>query len=123
MMRLPAPINRRLPISVALVSVLTTTAHANPISDQIAALTEEKRQTIFARMMQREGERCSDVSRTFFQGSANDRSAFWSISCTGGKDWQIMIKNTAQGDIKMLDCATLKAVGGGQCFVAFKSKK
>ena len=122
-MRFPAPRNIRLPVSAALVAVLTTAANANPINDQIAALTEEKRQTIFARMMQREGEKCPEVSRTYFQGSASDRSAFWSISCTGGKNWQIMIKNTAQGDIKMLDCATLKAVGGGQCFVAFKSKK
>jgi len=106
-----------------LVITVTTAANANPINDQIAALTEEKRQTIFSRMMQREGEKCANVSRTFFQGSASDRSAFWSISCTGGKDWQIMIKNTAEGDIKMLECATLKAVGGGQCFVAFKTKK
>ena len=70
--------------------------------------------------MQREGERCPSVSRTFFQGSSKDGAAFWNVSCTSGKDWQIMIKNTAQGDIKMLDCATFKVLGGGQCFKAFK---
>ena len=93
---------------------------ANPVNAQVAALTEEKRQLIFARMMQREGERCASVSRTFFQGSSSDGAAFWSISCAGGTDWQIMIKNTAQGDIKMLECSVLKAVGGGQCFTKFK---
>ena len=73
-------------------------------------------------MMQREGEKCPSVNRTYFQGISKDGAAFWSVSCTGGKDWQLMIKNTAQGDIKMLDCGTIKAIGGGTCFSAFKKK-
>jgi len=105
-----------------LALLVSTSLQANPINDQVAALSESQRQTIFARMMQREGEKCQSISRAFYQGTSNDGAAFWSVSCTGGKDWQIMIKNTAQGDIKMLECATLKALGGGTCFSTFKKK-
>jgi hypothetical protein len=115
------PFVRRAHLAVSAVYVAwVSSATANPINDQVAALTEEKRQVIFARMMQREGEKCTSVSRTFFQGSSSDGAAFWSISCAGAKDWQIMIKNATQGDIKFLDCSVLKAVGGGQCFTKFK---
>jgi len=86
--------------TAVLALVAFSEAAANPINDQVAALSEEKRQGLFARMMQREGERCTSIGRTFFQGSSSDGSAFWSVACVGGKDWQIMIKNTAQGDIK-----------------------
>lgn len=112
---------------VAGLSAVAPTARvaANPINDQIAALPEEQRRVIFARMLQREGERCHSVTRTFFQGSSSDGAAFWSIACSGGKDWQIMIKNTAPsdirfGDIRFLECSVLKAIGGGTCFTKFK---
>ncbi len=107
--------------AAAAMLVATTTTVANPINDQITALTEAKRQTIFSRMMQRENEKCPSVSRTFFQGTSSDGAAFWSVSCLGGKDWQIMIKNTAQGDIKMLDCGVVKVLGS-TCFTPFKKK-
>ena len=112
----------KLTAGAMLTLSISTAVRANPINDQVAALSESQRQTIFSRMMQREGEKCQSVSRTFFQGISKDGAAFWSVSCAGGKDWQIMIKNTAQGDIKMLECATLKAVGGGTCFSTFKKK-
>lgn len=106
----------RFVLGAMLALLVLTAARANPINQQIAALSEPQRQTIFSRMMQREGEKCQSVSRTFFQGTSKDGAAFWNVSCAGGKDWQIMIKNTAQGDIKMLDCAKLKTLGGGACF-------
>jgi hypothetical protein len=112
----------RFAVGVTLALLISTSVQANQINDQVTALSESQRQTIFSRMMQREGEKCQSVSRTLFQGTSMDGAAFWNVSCAGGKDWQIMIKNTAQGDIKMLDCATLKALGGGTCFSTFKRK-
>jgi hypothetical protein len=95
-------------------------AFANQIHDQVAALSEEQRQGVLGRMLVREGETCPSVSRTFYQGSSRDRAAFWSVSCNGGKDWQIMIKDDPRGDIKILDCATMKALKGPACFTRFK---
>lgn len=107
-------------IIAMVIIVFSRASNANPINDQVEALSDEKRQGIFARMMQREGERCPSVSRTFFQGQSSDGAAFWTISCDGGKDWQIMIKNSPQGDMKILECAALKLVGGGRCFTKLK---
>lgn len=58
--------------------------------------------------------------QTFFQGQSTDGSAFWSIACSGGKDWQIMIKNSPQGDMKILECSAVKALGRVGCFTRFK---
>ena len=107
-------------LAVAVLSLPSIGSNANPINNQVVALSEENRQNIFARVMQREGERCPSVSKTFLQGQSSDGAAFWSIACTGGKDWQIMIKNTTTGDMKILECSVLKAVGGGLCFAKFK---
>jgi len=112
----------KITITIAITLLVATALRANQINDQVVALTESQRQTILARIMEREGEKCPSINRTFFQGKSKDGAAFWSVSCTGGKDWQIMIKNTAQGDIKILDCRALKAVGGGTCFSVFKTK-
>jgi hypothetical protein len=46
-MRISALRNIRIPVTVAVVAILTPIAIANTINDQLAALTEEKRQTIF----------------------------------------------------------------------------
>jgi len=111
--------HHRLLIAIA-IALVSSNSSANPINDQVAALSEAKRQGIFARMMQREGERCPSVNRTFFQGQSSDGAAFWSISCAGGKAWQIMIKNSPQGDMKILECAALKSAGGSRCFTKFR---
>ena len=101
--------------------VFQTSVHAaNQIHDQVANLTEDRRQVLFSRMLQSSGENCSAVSRTFYQGSSRDGSAFWSVTCVGGVDWQVMIKNTARGDTRVLECSVLRAVGGGQCFTRLK---
>ena len=59
-----------------------------------------------------------DVTRTFFQGSSPDGAAFWSVSCAGAKDWQVMIKNDARGSTRYTDCA-IGIVLGTRCFKRF----
>lgn len=110
-----------LPIfsGVAMVFFVSASA-ANQVADQVTNLTETRRQVLFSRMLQSSGEKCPAVSRTFYQGSSPDGSAFWSVSCVGGVDWQVMIKNTARGDTKVIECSVLRAVGGGRCFTRFK---
>jgi hypothetical protein len=107
-------------LAAATSILLSCSSSASPISDQVAALTEEKRQTVFARLMKREGKPCPSVNKTFFQGVSKEGTAYWSIACTRGKDWQIVIKNTGEGEMATLDCAFLKAVGGDRCFTKIR---
>lgn len=103
-------------LAAAACVLLSSNSSANPTNDQVAALTEVKRQTVFGKLMRREGKRCPKVDKTFFQGQSKDGTAFWSIACAGGKEWQVIIKDTAEGEMNTLDCAFLKAVGGDRCF-------
>jgi hypothetical protein len=113
------PTARHVILCALAAGLHCSTPRANPVSDQVSALTEDQRRAVFARLFQREGEQCSSVSRAFYQGRAKDGSAFWSVACAGGKDWQVMIRDTPSGDMSILDCAVLKAVGGGRCFKKF----
>jgi hypothetical protein len=107
-------------LAAATSILLSCNSSASPTSDLVAALSEEKRQILFAKLMKREGKRCPVVNKTFSQGKSKDGTAFWSISCTGGKDWQIVIKNASEGEMTTLDCAFLKAVGGDRCFTKIR---
>lgn len=111
--------NRCRGFCAAAVLLVAAAPRANPVSDQVSALSEDQRRAVFAKLFQREGERCPSVNRAFYQGRARDGSAFWSVACAGGKDWQVMIRDTPSGDMRILDCAVLKAVGGGRCFKKF----
>jgi hypothetical protein len=112
---------RFLPALAAAASILLAChSSATETSNQVAALSEEKRQVLFAKLMKREGKRCPRVNKTFFQGRSKDGNAYWSIACTGGKDWQIVIKNASEGEMTTLDCAFLKAVGGDRCFTRIR---
>ena len=102
-------------ISMAAL-VAAANASANPVNARIAALPEVMRQGLFARLL--EDEKCSTVSRTFFQGLSPDGAAFWSVSCANGKNWQVMIKNDSGGSTQYLDCA-IGAALGSHCFKRF----
>lgn len=95
-------------------------AHGNPVGDQLAALPETQRRIFFTRLLQREGERCPAITRTFFQGSMGDGSVVWSVTCDGGKDWLVSIANTPGGEGRYLDCAILKLMNGPFCFTKLK---
>lgn len=90
---------------IVLASLTTQTASADTVIDRIASLTEDKRRLLFARMLTSSGERCSSVSRTFFQGTSRDGAGFWSVACIGGHDWQVMVGNDSGGSTKIAECA------------------
>ena len=106
---------------LAGVLVLTTSAVANPVHDQMAALSQEARHDVLQRMMAREGHQCGQVVASFFQGSSSDGSAFWSLSCRPGVDWQLMLGGAAGTNIKILKCETVGRLGSRPCFQRFRS--
>ena len=50
------------------------------------------------------------------QGMDKTGAAIWNVACSNKSSYVIMVYNDAQGSTKILDCAVLKAVGGGECF-------
>jgi hypothetical protein len=106
-------------LTAPMLILSTSAVLANPAHNQIHAMTEAARQAFMANYLSANGEKCPSVVRTFFQGVSANGDAFWNVSCRGGKSFALTIRNDANGSVKMLDCAVLKAVGGGTCFVKF----
>jgi hypothetical protein len=96
-------------------------AHANPAHDQLVSMQEHQRQLVLATFLVKSGEKCSSVTKTFYQGSDKMGNAYWNASCTGGASFVILVNNDATGSTRILSCKLLKAVNGGQCFTKLKS--
>lgn len=101
--------------------LLTSVAHGNPAHEQLSSMSEQQRQAVLAAFLVKSGERCSEVTRTFYQGSDKQGNAFWNASCAGGASFVIQVNNDATGSTRILSCKTLKAVNGGTCFTKFKN--
>jgi hypothetical protein len=92
---------------------------ANQAHDTLAGMSEDQRAGAMRTFMERSGEACPSVTRTFFQGFDKERSAFWNVQCSNRKAFVVMIYNDARGSNKILECGVLKAVTGMQCFKKF----
>lgn len=105
--------------TIALFWVLA--AQANPAHEQLSSMSEQQRQSVLAKFLVKSGERCSSVTKTFYQGSDKKGNAFWNAACAGGDAFVIQVNNDATGSTRILSCEVLKAVNGGTCFTKFKS--
>jgi hypothetical protein len=105
--------------TIALFLALAT--HANPAHDQLSSMPEEQRRAFFTKFLIKSGEKCSSVTKTFYQGSDKKGNAFWNAACSGGASFVIQVNNDATGSTSILSCKVLKAVNAGTCFTKFKS--
>jgi hypothetical protein len=46
----------------------------------------------------------------------DEGSAFWSVRCTNGKTYQVMVRPDGSGSV--LDCAVWALLGGQECFLS-----
>ena len=108
-------------VTGAIAIFLALAASANPAHDQLSAMSEQQRQSVLAAFLVKSGERCSSVTKTFYQGSDKKGNAFWNAACAKGDSFVIQVNNDATGSTRILSCKVLKAVNGGTCFTKFKS--
>jgi hypothetical protein len=109
---------RRIGLMVTL-SCYAGVSTANEAHSIISQMPEGKRNSTFATFMQRSGEACGTVTRTFFQGFDSKWSAFWSVQCSNEKAFNVMIYDDSSGSTRILDCKVLKAVAKMDCFKKF----
>lgn len=60
-------------------------AYSNAAHDQLSAMSDHQRSTALAAFLGKSGERCSEVTKTFYQGSDKKGNAFWNAACAGGE--------------------------------------
>lgn len=110
------------PAALIFLPLLTasTLSLSDPAHTQIFAMTEADRQAFMFNFLNSSGEKCSQVTKTFYQGSDGQGNAFWSVACARGDAVQIIISNNATGSARLLSCKVLKAINAGTCFTKFK---
>ena len=101
--------------------LLPLPAPANPAHDQLSSMSEPQRRSVLAAFLVKSGERCSEVTKTYYQGSDRTGNAFWNAACSRGASFVIQVNNDSTGSTRILSCAVLKAVNGGTCFTKFKT--
>ena len=92
-----------------------TTLWGNLANERLATSSAPKRGEALQAVITSAGEPCTSVKRTFFNGSASDGSAFWSVACSNSRSHMISIAADAGGSTKVLDCQ----IAGGDCFKKF----
>jgi hypothetical protein len=89
----------------------------NEANRRLLALSEKDRRSMFYITLNTSGERCPEVTRTFYQGSAKPSwNALWNVECRDGPSYSIMIMSDEKGSTKVMTCGELRAMGGGECF-------
>jgi hypothetical protein len=96
-------------------------AQANPAQDRLSAMSEGERQSTFAAFLATSGERCANVTKTFYQGDDSHGNAFWNVACGKANSYVIQINNDSVGSTQILSCRVLEAMKGGHCFKKFSS--
>jgi hypothetical protein len=91
-------------------------AKANPAHDRIAAMSEQDRAGVFAKLLEASGEKCKKVNRTFFQGTTKNGDAFWNAECQNGAAYLVSVSNNASGSTSIMSCAVLKKMNAETCF-------
>lgn len=95
---------------------LASTAGANEAQRMLSQLSSEKQDAALQRVVSSSGESCLNIKRKMFSGSDARGNAMWSVGCSNGKSFMVMLKNDRQGSTTVLDCPTLQKVSGQKCF-------
>ena len=115
-------------IVVSVIATITLffafTAHANPANERLLSMSEPQRRTLLAVFLFKSGEQCSNVTKTFYQGSDNKGNAYWNATCSGGHSFSIQVNNNATGLTGIVSCDLLKALNKGKemCFTKLKNQ-
>jgi hypothetical protein len=82
---------------------------AEPVTNQVAALSDAQRNGVFIRALRDAGFDCQHVERSVPAGTIQNMPA-WRATCQGGGEWTILI--TADGSAQILPQGT--TIGGNQ---------
>ena len=79
---------------------------------------EDTRRDLLTHILKEIGDDCK-VNRTFLQGVVKDNGdGLWSVGCSNGRSYGLLIKNDEDRTVKSLDCDISKALNT-PCFVKY----
>lgn len=116
----PKPLDVSKPVVSSSTSPSRARTDVNPAHDRLQRMSSADRNSFLTKWAQGSGESCDVVIRSFHQGTGKTGDVFWNVACRNGQAYSIMIYNDAEGSNKVVSCAVLKALNGGECFKKFK---
>ena len=97
---------------------VTQVVAANPMSDQLKALSEPMRNLGLYRALRDNGQRCKRVDRAAYQQQYKTM-AMWTARCSDSGDWAVYI--APNGDVQVSACRHAKELGLPECRAASDS--
>jgi hypothetical protein len=94
---------------------VTTVVAANPLSDQLKALSEPSRNLGLYRAIRDNGRRCKRVDSAAYQQQYKTM-AMWTARCSDSGDWAVYI--APNGDVQVSPCGDSRELGLPQCALA-----
>lgn len=71
---------------------------------QLSTFSKDDQATLLAKIV---GEGCVGTS-VFYRGMDADRNAYWTVTCSNGKSYQVQIQPDAGGSTRVLGCDIAK---------------
>jgi hypothetical protein len=110
-----APVSR-VPATVALQPPRTDVPNlANPANDRLANLTSTEQAVELGKMI---GRGCTGIiayPMGISRRAGNRGDAYWSVRCTDGKNYLVLLHPDKAGTVSVLGCDVLRD-GGIECF-------
>lgn len=94
---------------------VTQVVAANPMSDQLKALSEPSRQLGLYRAIRDNGRRCKRVEQSAYQQQYKNM-AMWTARCSDSGNWAVYIGPS--GDVQASPCGDAKQLGLPECKAA-----
>jgi hypothetical protein len=94
---------------------VTQVVAANPMSDQLKALSEPSRHLGLYRAIRDNGRRCKRVEQSAYQQQYKTM-AMWTAQCSDSGGWAVYI--APNGDVQASPCADAKELGLPECKAA-----
>ena len=91
---------------------VTKVVAANPLSDQLKALSEPSRNLGLYRAIRDNGRRCKRVERGAYQEQYKTM-AMWTARCSDSGDWAVYI--APNGDVQVSPCGDARTLGLPEC--------
>ncbi len=95
---------------------LAAPAFANEGHQLLLSQSKAERAITLAGILQTSGKACAEVSRSFLQGTDENRAAYWNAECAGGETYVIQIPVSNQ--TRVLECKIMAMIGV-ECFTRF----
>ncbi|MEZ5543002.1 MAG: hypothetical protein R3F42_13315 [Pseudomonadota bacterium] len=93
--------------------------YANEVSTQLEAMPAPERANALAGVLRQSGRDCSNVFRIFLQGHDSGDVAFWNVTCSNGKSYNILVNPDPDAQTAIIDCSDMRAIAGIDCFEQF----